>query len=90
MTRDELQQKDIELLTANFTRLEKAMEAGFEKVNSRLDLMNDHFIRKDLYEERNSNLEKRVAGLEDSNKWLFRTVATLIISIIISGIILIK
>jgi hypothetical protein len=90
MDENRLQQKDINNLTDNLARIEKAMNLGFEKVNSRLDVMNDHFIRKDFFDEKIKTLNDDILELKDSNKWMFRTVSTLILGIIISGIILIK
>jgi hypothetical protein len=87
---NKLQQKDIQNLTSNLGKLEQAMTLGFNKVNDRLDLMNDHFIRKDFFEDKIKYLNEDIAELKDSNKWMFRTVASLILGIIISGLIFIK
>ena len=90
MPSDELHNKDIQTITVNLERLEKTMESGFDKVNNRLDIMNDHFIRKDFFDEKVANFTEDIAELKDTNKWLARTVGGIIIVAIVSGIMLVR
>jgi len=96
-----LQQKDIDHLTAGFSKLERAMEVGFSQVYSRLDIMDANFAKKDSLDRELNRLEqcgvvreerlmKEIQELKDSNKWLFRTVATMILSVIITGVLIVK
>jgi len=85
MISNDLQQKDIDNLISNFKRLEQTTTAGFQNVNNRLDLMNDHFIRKDFFEEKIKTLKEEIDQLKDTNKWLGRTVASIILSMLIVG-----
>jgi hypothetical protein len=82
---NQLQQKDIDNLTHNLKRVEDSVIAGFSKVNDRLDLMNDHFIRKDLFENEIKQLDRDIAELQDANKWLTRTVGSVVLTLLITG-----
>jgi len=85
-----LQQKDIEYLTSGLNKLETSMIKGFSDLNLRLDIMNDHFVKKDLLDEKLLHIQKELESLRDSNKWLFRTVTGVVLGILITGILTIK
>lgn len=85
---NQLQQKDIANLTENLRRLEATMSVGFNNVNTRLDVMNDHFIRKDFFDDKIKSLNEDIAELKDSNTWLFRTIGGIIITTVLTGGIL--
>ena len=87
---NELQQKDIDNLTNTISRIEKTMETGFTSVNTRLDIMNENFVKKDVLDDKFKYMQNEIDELKDSNKWLFRTIASVVIGIIISATLIIK
>ena len=87
---NELQQKDIDNLTNTISRIEKTMETGFTSVNTRLDIMNENFVKKDVLDDKFKYMQNEIDELKDSNKWLFRTIASVVIGIIISAVLIIK
>lgn len=88
MSDSKLQEKDIQNLAANLQRLEITMAEGFKNVNTRLDIMNDHFIRKDLFDEKIKVLNSDIEELKDANKWLYRTIGAIVITILMTGSLL--
>jgi len=95
-----LQQKDIDFVTKAVAKLENIVTGGFEKVNSRLDIMYDSFVKKELLDDafnrlekagdaREIRLQKEIDALKDTNKWLVRTVVGIIISAIVGSILII-
>jgi hypothetical protein len=66
------------------------MIKGFENVNVRLDIMNDNFVKKDVLDDKFKYMQNEINELKDSNKWLYRTVASVVISIIIGAVLIIK
>lgn len=91
---NDLQQKDIDNLSENLKRIENSlntsMQVGFKNVHDKLDTMNALFVQKEVFEIKFKNLQVEIDSLMDTNKWLIRSVGSIIIGIIVSASFIIK
>lgn len=105
---NQLQENKIDNLTANLSKLEKAVtdgrietKKGFEKVYDKFDIMEAHFIKKDMFEKELEyikkqteteieTLRKQISALQKINWWIMTTVGTIILGALMGSILLIK
>ena len=53
-------------------------------------MVNDQFVRREVYNAQHTHIEKRVNRLENRHEWLVRTVGLVIITAILGLIITIR
>lgn len=86
---DQLNRQAIDNLKENFIKLEKSVFDGFAKVYEKLELMEEHYVRRTELDRALERRDERISELENNQKWVVRSIIGIVI-IAIMSIVLVK
>ena len=85
-----LTQKDIDYVKRDLADLKVQMTNGFNQIHTKLELMAENYVRKTEMDEKVKDLVEEIGDLKDNQKWVVRTIITLVIGSIMGLITIVK
>ena len=94
MDKKEVSREEFEALKEKVNNLEKTtdLQTGLlQEIDKKIDVINEKVSNSaEIGDLKIKPIEEKVNNIQDSNKWLWRTIGGAIIAILIDGIITIK
>jgi len=87
---ESLNKQEINFLKEQIKDLKTRMDEGFDKLNAKLEILIEGYVKRDEMEKAVAALEKEIDGLQSNWTWLVRTIIGTIVVAAIGAVIAFK
>lgn len=87
---EKLNQQAITFLKDEVEKLAQAMIKGFQDINSKLEVLSEHYVRRDELDRNLATRDKEIEELKSNQRWVARSIIGVVITALLGLIILNK